>query len=125
MILVVDDEGAVRELVRLALEQAGYEVTQASNAEEAWQILERSQPELLLTDIVMPGENGLQLAARAHRLNPRIHAIFMSGFAEQYRDELSGSICLSKPFTIAALLAAVEGAIGHPRKIVPDGRGSG
>lgn len=119
MILVVDDEGEVREVVRLALEQAGYEVVQASNAEEAWQILERSQPELILTDIVMPGENGLQLAARAHKLNPQIHAIFMSGFAEQYRDELSGSICLSKPFTIAALLAAVEGAIGHPRKTAP------
>jgi CheY-like chemotaxis protein len=115
MVLVVDDEAEVRRFVRSVLEQAGYAVAEAANAEEAWRILEQDQPELLLTDIVMPGATGLQLAARAHKLRPQLRAIFMTGYAEQYRDELSGSVCLSKPFTVAALISAVESAIGHPR----------
>jgi len=111
----VDDEPVVRQFVRLALEDAGYEVAEASSGEEAWPILEQRQPDLLLTDIVMPGTSGLQLAARAHKLLPHLSAIFMTGFAEKYRDELSGSVCLSKPFSIATLISTVESAIGHPR----------
>jgi CheY-like chemotaxis protein len=114
MILVVDDEAGIRQFVRVALEQAGYEVAEAPDAEEAWRIVEQSQPELLLTDIVMPGADGLHLAARAHKLRPQLRAIFLTGYAEQYCDELSGSVCLSKPFTVSALLSAVESAIGHP-----------
>jgi two-component system cell cycle response regulator CpdR len=116
MILVVDDDANVRQFVRLALEDAGYSVTAAASADEAWRILQQSPPDLLLTDIVMPGANGLVLAARAHKLKPDLHVIFMTGFAQEYHDELSGSVCLSKPFSIATLLSAVESAIGHPHQ---------
>ena len=122
MILVVDDDGNVRQFVRFALEDAGYSVAEAAGAEEAWKILEQNPPALLLTDIVMPGANGLVLAARAHKLKPDLRVIFMTGFAQEYRDELSGSVCLSKPFSVAMLLSAVESAIGHPRERPSVGR---
>jgi CheY-like chemotaxis protein len=114
MVLVVDDDAGVRRFVSATLEERGYTVVQAASAEEAWSILEHSRLDLLITDIVMPGANGLQLAARAHKIQPHIRAIFITGYAEQFRDELSGSVCLSKPFMPASLLFAVESAIGSP-----------
>lgn len=108
MVLVVDDEDGVRSLVRSILEHAGHEVVEASDAAEALDILRARSAEVLLTDIVMPGTNGLALAAQAHQLHPAMPVIFMSGFARQYADELSGSVCLRKPFTANQLLLAIS-----------------
>jgi CheY-like chemotaxis protein len=113
-ILVVDDEKNIRELVRTLLERAGYRVTEAADAETALQILEERmlEPNLLLTDIVMPGMNGLALAAKAHHLRPSLPVIFMTGFANEYQAELSGSVCLRKPFKPPDLLAAIQDVVG-------------
>jgi CheY-like chemotaxis protein len=113
-ILVVDDEKNIRELVRTLLERAGYRVTEAADAETALQILEERmlEPNLLLTDIVMPGMNGLALAAKAHHLRPSLPVIFMTGFANEYQAELSGSVCLRKPFKPPELLAAIQDVVG-------------
>jgi len=108
MVLVVDDETTVRSLVRSILEHAGYDVLEASDAAEALEILRTNSPEVLLTDIVMPGMNGLALAAHAHQVRPLMPVIFMSGFASQYADELNGSVCLRKPFTANQLLLAIS-----------------
>ena len=112
LILVVDDDSAVRRITRAALEGAGYEVLEAENGNTALRELREHtpMPQILLTDIVMPGMTGLALAAQVHRLLPGIRVIFMSGFMEDYRVELTGSVCLQKPFTIAQLLATVRGA---------------
>ncbi|HKE21873.1 MAG TPA: response regulator [Bryobacteraceae bacterium] len=107
MVLVVDDERPVRELVRTILEHGGHQVVEAGDAAEALEILRACCPEVLLTDIVMPGMSGLSLAAHAHQLHPAMPVIFMSGFASQYADELDGSVCLRKPFTANQLLLAV------------------
>jgi hypothetical protein len=84
LILVVDDERDVRNLVRILAERAGYRVTEASNAEDALRMIEERllEPQLLLTDIVMPGLNGLTLAARAHHIRPSLPVMFMTGFAD-------------------------------------------
>ncbi len=118
MILVVDDEKEVRSLVRLLAERAGYRVTEASNAEEALAVLQERllEPQLLLTDIVMPGASGLMLAAQAHHIRPSMPVIFMTGFADEYQAELSGSVCLRKPFKAAELITAIQDVIGAPRK---------
>jgi DNA-binding NtrC family response regulator len=117
VILVVDDEPGIRKLVRITLERAGYAVREAENAEEAMRRLaERPPPQILLTDIVMPGKNGLWLAAQVHRVLPDVRVMFMSGFTQDYRVELTGAICLSKPFTTGQLLAAIDdiaGGVGH------------
>jgi CheY-like chemotaxis protein len=108
VILVVDDDQAVRELPTSILTRAGHVVVVAASANEALEILESQSPDLLLTDIVMPGMSGLALAARAHHDRPELRVMFMSGYANQYEEELSGSVCLGKPFTPSRLLAAVE-----------------
>jgi two-component system, cell cycle response regulator CpdR len=115
MILVVDDEPSVRGLVRSILEHAGHVVVEAAAAQEALDILRTETPEVLLTDIVMPGINGLALAAHAHQLRPSMPVIFMSGFASHYADELDGSVCLRKPFNANQLLLAVTQAVSQER----------
>ena len=113
MILVVDDEPSVRRLVSAILQSAGHEIQEAQSAAEALHFLRQNETpiELLLTDIVMPGMNGLSLAARVHHLRPEVPILFMSGFASDYEVELSGSICLQKPFTAGQLMTAIEDAL--------------
>jgi two-component system, cell cycle sensor histidine kinase and response regulator CckA len=108
VILVVDDDRSVREWVTSILARGGHEVMEAADAREALRLLHDHTPDLLLTDIVMPGTSGLALAARAHHDRPELRVMFMSGYANQYEEELSGSVCLAKPFTASHLLAAVD-----------------
>jgi two-component system cell cycle sensor histidine kinase/response regulator CckA len=114
LILVVDDESVVRRFTRSILERAGHQVIEASRAEEALQVLEEhgTPPDLLLTDIVMPGMNGIALAGEAHQKWPDLHVLFMSGFSGEYEAELTGSVCVSKPFKPDQLLTAVHSALG-------------
>lgn len=118
VILIVDDEIAVLELVASILEGAGYQVRQTANPREALRIVqqEANPPQLLLTDLVMPKLSGLALAAQVHRLRPEVPVIFMSGFAQAYEDELTGSVCLRKPFTAGQLLSAVDDILTAPPK---------
>jgi CheY-like chemotaxis protein len=119
MILVVDDEREVLILVRILAEREGYRVLEASSGEEALHILQERmlEPELLLTDIVMPGMSGLALAAQVHHIRPSLPVIFMTGFADEYQAELSGSVCLRKPFRAAELLTAIQDVIGPPHRV--------
>jgi two-component system cell cycle sensor histidine kinase/response regulator CckA len=119
VILVVDDEREVRTLVRILVERAGYRVLEAENAEVALDILRQRalEPQLLLTDIVMPGMSGLTLAARAHQLRPSLPVIFMTGFADEYQAELSGSVVVRKPFKAPDLLIAIQDVIGPPHRV--------
>ncbi|PWH16532.1 MAG: hypothetical protein DDG58_09465 [Ardenticatenia bacterium] len=82
-ILVVEDEPAVRQLVIHALRHQGYRVLEADNAREALELVERHVGEihLLLTDVVMPGMNGRELAHRVLAMRPNVKVIMMSGYA--------------------------------------------
>ena len=123
MILVVDDEREIRDLIRRLMERAGYQTMEAESAEAALRILQESpRPQVMLTDIVMPGTSGLMLAAQAHILRPSLPVIFMTGFADLYQDELSGSVCLRKPFKPTELLAAIQDVIGPPHLSDETGR---
>jgi len=116
VILVVDDQREIRDLVRRLAERAGYKAIEADSADGAIRILQQGPvPQLMLTDIVMPGMSGLMLAAQAHILRPTLPVIFMTGFADLYQDELSGSVCLRKPFKPAELLTAIQDVIGPPQ----------
>ena len=120
MILVVDDEKDIRSLVRTLAERAGYRVQEAADAEEALGFLQERllEPQLLLTDIVMPGMSGLALAARAHQLRPTLPVMFMTGFADEFQAQLSGSVCLRKPFKGPELLTAIQDVIGPPHRVL-------
>ena len=86
-ILVVDDEEALRELVAELLSQKGYRVLCAKNAEQALQIMESTSIDLILSDLIMPGMNGYQLAAMVRKKYPATKILLASGFVEQRNSE--------------------------------------
>jgi two-component system, cell cycle sensor histidine kinase and response regulator CckA len=116
-ILLVEDEPALRELARELLEANGYKVIEAERGEQAIRLVESSQApiDLLLTDVVMPGIGGKQLATRLLELRPGLHVLYMSGYTDDVinnRGVLSDkALLLAKPFTRAVLLRKVREAL--------------
>lgn len=113
-ILVVEDDPNVRSLVELTLRDANYEViTAGGGAEALGQFGSGDLPfDLLLTDVVMKGMNGRELADRVHRIQPELPVIYMSGHTDDsvvrrgvMNDEMT---LLHKPFTAAELMSRVE-----------------
>ena len=80
-ILLAEDEQAMREYLARALERSGYEVVSVDRGTEAVPLLENEHFDLLLTDIVMPEMDGIELARRAAELDPDIKIMFITGFA--------------------------------------------
>jgi PAS domain S-box-containing protein len=116
-VLLVEDDDAVRDLSRHILEREGFRVIEATHGEEA---LRRSAEEagpidLLLTDVVMPGISGREVAAEIGRTRPRTAILLMSGYAGPPADTPDPWPLLSKPFTLDALLAAVRAQIETQR----------
>lgn len=115
-ILLVDDEEAVRDVTRRILERLGYEVELAASAEQARRVVSVSGiPDLLVTDVIMPGESGPQLAESLVLRHPELPVLFVSGFTG---DELlrqgtlrPGTILLQKPYTPKELGEYVRGVL--------------
>jgi signal transduction histidine kinase/ActR/RegA family two-component response regulator len=118
-ILVVEDEAAMLEVTRRLLEDGGYTVLTASGGEEALRIAAGHPGEihLLLTDVVMPGMLGREVAARVTELRPGIGVLYMSGYAQAVigpmGDLSAGHTILDKPFTEAALFERVAEALSR------------
>jgi two-component system cell cycle sensor histidine kinase/response regulator CckA len=113
-ILYVEDEAFVREVTLEILQSAGYRVLSARNAAEAERLYEERGPEinLLLTDVILPGESGRVLASRMRRENPWLRVLYVTGYAEQMMAaEEAGVACLAKPFSGEALLQRVRDLI--------------
>jgi PAS domain S-box-containing protein len=112
-VMVVEDEEALRTLVRTCLESNGYQVLDAPDAATALQVAEKNgrSIDLLLTDMVMPGMGGRDLANRMLVLHPNAKVLFMSGYSNdllnQQRTFEPGTELLEKPFTLLALLSKV------------------
>ena len=117
-ILLVEDEGGVRAFLKTTLQRFGYRVIEAESAEAALALLkEHTAPvHLLLTDLVLPGMNGSQLAAHVTRGRPNLRVMFMSGYARgigSIADGLDPSIpLLEKPFTAQTLLTKTRQLLG-------------
>jgi CheY-like chemotaxis protein len=112
-ILLVEDEERVRALLKGVLESDGYEVHEASNGKEALQSYARSPPNLILTDIVMPDMEGIELITKIRKGDPNLKIIAMSG--SNYLDiaeKLGAHRILAKPFSNKALLNAVKATLG-------------
>ena len=80
-ILLAEDDTSMREYLQRALQRVGYEVSAVGCGTEAMPLLESEQFDLLLTDIVMPEMDGIELARRASELDPDIKIMFITGFA--------------------------------------------
>jgi len=113
-ILLVEDNAALCKLVTRFLEPAGYTVLLASTGEEALQLLERHEEpvHLLLSDVVMPGMSGWQLAERLAQTRPGMKVLYVSGYTSDtiVRHGVSNGQVpfLNKPFIAAALLQKVR-----------------
>jgi len=116
-VLVVEDEPDVRRLSVEALRDLGYAVAEASDGEEALRWLSaRPAADLLFTDIVMPGMNGLQLAERACAAMPTLRVLYTTGYARDASGaESVRSALLPKPFTIEQLARRVRQALDEER----------
>ena len=106
-ILVVDDESGIRELIRKILSREGYRVLEAGSAEDAQTAVRGQQIDLLITDVMLPGINGPELARRMQQTTPRLKALFISGHTGSAIIP-PGAAFLAKPFTLAALLEKVR-----------------
>ncbi len=113
-ILVVEDEAAVRMLVRRILTRAGYTVVVASDGPDALKQAEAHEGplHLLLTDVVMPGLGGRAVADRVSELRPGIKVIYMSGYVDDAVVRagvlLEGVNFLQKPFTLEGLTSKIR-----------------
>lgn len=117
VILVVDDDTAVRQVTARVLEREGYRVLQAGEGTEALRVArEHSGPlDLLLTDVVMPGMNGRELSEKLAVVRPETRLLYMSAYTE---DEVilrgirvSEVAFLHKPFGLKGLASAVRAAL--------------
>jgi PAS domain S-box-containing protein len=124
-ILLVEDEPRIRKLALSILRANGYTVLPAGNAEEALsQSLDYSGAiQLMLTDVVMPGNNGQQLATRISEQRPKIRVMFMSGYTEHAILERillePKAAFLQKPFTPDQLLKKVREALDESPNFAP------
>src|SRR5215472_10735966 len=91
-VLVVDDEHTVRTLMRQILQQAGYAVIEAGSGNEALQLFKEHQAtiEVLVTDVIMPGQSGTELVHEILRLRADLAVVFVSGHCADYRSAMQG-----------------------------------
>ncbi len=110
-ILLAEDEEAMRTYLARALENAGYEVVAVDRGTEALPRLEAERFDLLLSDIVMPEMDGIELAQRCAEISPHTKVMFITGFAavtlKASREQPQAKV-LSKPFHLRDLVLEVE-----------------
>ena len=112
-VLLVEDEDVVRSLARMALESAGYVVTEAADGTEAIARLDAGfAPDVVVTDLTMPGADGREVAVRAKALVDGVGVVIVSGYApdaDRLSDE-TGAVVLHKPYSPADLIRAADEA---------------
>ncbi|NNC73187.1 MAG: response regulator [Sphingomonadaceae bacterium] len=114
IIMVVEDDERVRQATIEAVKELGGETDPYSNGQAALKALEQRQDiDLLLTDVVMPGMTGVELADMVETLYPELPIVFVTGYVGEAgdSDQLSGKIVLHKPFTMAQLVDALTSAL--------------
>jgi two-component system cell cycle sensor histidine kinase/response regulator CckA len=111
--LIVDDEPAIRQFLRIILERRRIQVVEAENATDALRVLQKlgCRVDLIVSDIVMPGDfSGTDLAHSVRHTFPAIPVILFSGYCQEAKDA-AGFDFIPKPFVPETILSAVERAL--------------
>jgi CheY-like chemotaxis protein len=120
-VLLVDDDPLIRRVVRTFLERAGHQVAEAGNGVEGLEVFEEQWPDVVVTDILMPRMNGLEMMVEMRRRRPDIPLIAMSGGGRPGGEDsvlllardLGALRTFTKPLDMAAFLAAVAECGGN------------
>jgi DNA-binding NtrC family response regulator len=122
LILVVDDERAIADSLAAIMKAAGYESLAVYSAGEAVAVLATKAPALIITDVIMPGMNGIELAVEARTLRPQTRVLLVSGNAitqtltEAARLEGYDFEVMAKPVPPREMLAKVSDMLNEPRE---------
>lgn len=114
-LLLVEDDDLVRDMLSQVLKRAGHEVISAANGEEATEQLKHAQPEILITDIIMPKKSGITLISEVKQRHPDLEVIAISGGGRldptgylDLSESLGASVSFEKPVDNSALLMAID-----------------
>ncbi len=124
-VLIADDDRSIRTVLTQALGRSGYQVRSCSNAATLWRWVEDGEGDLVITDVVMPDENGLDLIPRIRRIRPDLQVVVMSAqstLMTAVKAAQRGAFeYLPKPFDLKELLAVVGRALAAPPPLPPPG----
>lgn len=116
-ILIVDDEPALRKIVRQMVESEGHVVVEADNGRAALNVFRARNPEIVITDIVMPQKDGIEMIAELRRESPAVRVVAISGGGRtrnldvlRLAERAGADVVLAKPFTRVELIDALERA---------------
>jgi two-component system nitrogen regulation response regulator GlnG len=122
-ILIADDDRSIRTVLTQALGRSGYQVRTTSSAATLWRWVEDGEGDLVITDVVMPDENGLDLVPRIKRIRPEMPVLVMSAqstILTAVQSTQRGAFeYLPKPFDLGELLAIVDRALKQPAMQAP------
>src|SRR5262249_37007709 len=117
-ILVADDDRAIRTVLNQALARLGHDVRMTGNAATLWRWVSEGEGDLVITDVIMPDENGLDLIPRIKKLRPDLRVIVMSAqntlLTAVKATERGAFEYLPKPFDLRELVSVVERALSAP-----------
>jgi len=119
-VLVADDDSAIRTVIGQALERAGYEVRTTGNAATLWRWVTDGQGDVVITDVIMPDENGLDLVPRIRKIRPELRVVVMSAqntlLTAVKATERGAFEYLPKPFDLNELISVVKRALEVPKQ---------
>jgi DNA-binding NtrC family response regulator len=121
-ILLVEDDDLVRDMLTQILERASHKVIGVANGEEATECLKKSQPDIMVTDLIMPKKSGITLISEVKNRHPELEIISISGGGRldptgylDLSESLGASVSFEKPIDNTALLMAID-LLLHGRK---------
>ncbi len=121
-VLIADDDRSIRTVLTQALGRAGYQVRTTASAATLWRWVEDGEGDVVITDVIMPDENGLDLIPRIRRIRPELPVIVMSAqstLTTAVQATQRGAFdYLPKPFDLADLLAVVDRALKQPVQLM-------
>ncbi len=123
VILLVDDDDPVRVMLARLLRTQGHEVLQAANAAAAYALLGERPPDLIISDIVMPGESGIELRRNVSARWPNLPVILISGYSAEGPAEFAArtpqTVFVQKPFAADQFLQLVEETLAGASRATP------